>query len=78
LNYIRLCACLIVFTSAIYSSFKSVQYVESYSGASTQYSFVRRFTAEDNIKKDKDMPQLTSQKQELIRLWLESTANATN
>lgn len=74
MNYITLLVVLI-FTTNLNSSLPAVVYVQSESGASTEYSFVQRYTPQDNAKKDPvNEVHLLGEKEELIRLWIESTS----
>jgi hypothetical protein len=66
LNYTALLGVLIFTTTLNSSSIPEV--------ASTEYSFVQRYTPEDNAKRDPIKDPMVGEKEELIRLWIESTS----
>lgn len=77
MNCIKLLSVL-VFSSIINSSLPEVTHVVSHSGSATEYSFIQHYSMEDNAIKDpiKDSAKelLLGNKDELIRLWIESTS----
>ncbi len=64
---------MFVLNSTIYSSAPGIEYAESKSGSGTQISFVRPYIM-PKVKKEDNCSDLTNEKKELIRIWIESTS----
>lgn len=71
MNYIKLLACTTLLNAFAHCS--EIEYVESFSGISADFSYVKPFLLADLTRVDNNASPLTRDKEEFIRLWIEST-----